>query len=469
MKKFLALLLAMAMILALAACGAKNDAPAPTEAPTTEAPTEPAFDADSVIAGFTTAPTKFSATFKQTYVLDVQNEDYVSFAKDVADEVVVNVDLTAGDLYYYGKLTEKDGTVTEQLVCKEEGGYVCLSTSTAKQPLPSEDVAAQVIDAMMAALSRKTAGYVDLGMFRFNNTSWITDYVLLGSANVNPSDAYFAYNYSDLNGGLKMELNADYIGYFGDQGTFEFGKQAEAEHAGVITVETTAEGFVTSFTEKLTAYQELAIINPPVPLVLNGERSLTADYAADFARVASIEQDDMIVNPVENATVATFDFDLATMGFVPGTELTPGHFVAVSVEPKEGFEVKSVTVNGIDTMLQGGYYCLMQPAEEGVTYVINVEVGEAAAEGGEENGDAATIVLGELNGFAVTPFDFDYGTMSFVEGTTVAPGHFVAFQINSEDVVPTVNGEEVKFINGYFCYMTAVEAGGVYTIDVAAK
>lgn len=476
MKKILAILLALAMIFSLAACGSNGTAAQdPAAGNETAAPgndtapedTTPAFDAEAVIAGFTAAPVKFTATMTQTYVLDVQNPDYQSFAKDVADEVVVNVDLTAGDVYYYGKLTEKDGSVSEQLVCKEGDGYVIMTTSSVKQPLPGEEVAVQVINDLMKALSLKTAGYMNMGMFTFNNTSWITDYVLLGSANVNPDDAYFAYEYADNNGGLKMVLNADYIGYFGDQGTFEFGKQEEAEHAGVVTVETTPEGFVTLFNEELTAYQALAIINPPVPLVLNGTRTMTASYDADFTRVESIDQDDMIVLNVENATVATFDFDVATMAATPGTDLTAGHFVAVTVEPKAGYVVKSVTVNGMDTQLMGTFYCLMTPAEDGVTYVIAVEV----AEEGEVSTEAAVIVLGETAGYEVTTYDFDYGTMSFTEGTEVAPGHFVAFQINADEgtVNPTVNGEAVTFINGYYCYMSAAEAGQTYTIEVAAN
>ena len=467
LTKVLAVLLAMSMALALAACGGKPASSTPASS-TPASSSEPAFDAESVIKGFTGAPTKISATFKQTYVLDVQNPDYVAFAKDVADEVIISADLTPGDVYYYGKLTEKDGTVSEQLVCKEGDGYVCLTTTSAKAPLPSEEVALQVISQMMKALSLKTAGYIDPGFFTFNNTSWITDYVLLGSANVKPDDAYFAYEYADNNGGIKMVLNADYIGYFGDQGTFEFGKQETADHAGVVTVETNAEGFVTSFTEKLSAYQALAIINPPVPLVLNGERTLTAVYGGDITRVESIDQNDMIVLPVENATVTTFDFDVATMTPTPGVTLTPGHFVAVTVEPKDGFEVKSVTVNGADTQLMGTFYCLMQPVEEGVVYVISVELAEA---GGETSDEAATIVLGEHGDFEVTTFDFDYGSMSFTEGTAVAPGHFVAFQVNAEQsaITATVNGDAVQFINGYYCYMTAVQGGQTYTIEVKAN
>ena len=40
MKKFVALLLALAMVLSLAACGASEPAPAPTDAPKAEAPAE---------------------------------------------------------------------------------------------------------------------------------------------------------------------------------------------------------------------------------------------------------------------------------------------------------------------------------------------------------------------------------------------------------------------------------------------
>ena len=41
MKKFLAMLLALTMVLSLAACGAKNETPAPTAAPVVEATEAP--------------------------------------------------------------------------------------------------------------------------------------------------------------------------------------------------------------------------------------------------------------------------------------------------------------------------------------------------------------------------------------------------------------------------------------------
>lgn len=397
-KKPIALLLAGVLALSLAACAKQETKPteAPTTEATTEATTEPAFDASPVIAGFTTTPEKINATFTQTYVLEVQNENYQSFAKDIDDKLTLSVDFTPGDVYYYGKLESKDGTVAEQLVKAQDGVYYAMTTTEEKTALSDEAAAVAAIGEMMKALSLKTAGYIDPGFFTFNNNAWMTSYILLGSTNVSPDDSWFTYTYADNNGGLKADITADYVGYFGDSGTFEFGKQQDAEHAAVISLETDAKGYITSFNEKLTSYQQLAIISPPVPLVLTGERTMTAAYGEDIARIDTIAQ-----------TLAETE----------------------------------------------------APTEE------TTETTEAAGEFG-------TISLGEISGCTVVTYDFDYATFAFVEGTQVAPGHFVAFQVEAPEgaeITATVNGEAATFINGYYCYMTAAQAGQEYVVAVSAK
>lgn len=394
-KKRIAILLAAVLVLSLAAC-AKQE-PAPTTEPTTEA-TEPAFDAAPVIAGFTTTPEKVNATFTQTYILEVQNENYQSFAKDIDDKLTVSVDFTPGSVYYYGKLKSKDGTVSEQLVHSEDGVYYAMTTTEEKTALADEAAAVAAIGDMMKGLSLKTAGYIDPGFFTFNNGAWMTSYILLGSANVSPDDTWFTYTYTDNNGGVKADITADYVGYFGDSGTFEFGKQKDADHAAVISLETNDKGYITAFNEKLTSYQELAIISPPVPLVLTGERTMTASYGGDIARVDTIAQ------------------------------------------------------------------TLPEPETEAAT--------EETTQATEAAGEAGTIVMGEVSGCTVVTYDFDYATFAFVEGTQVTPGHFVAFQVEAPEgteITATVNGDAATFINGYYCYMTAVQAGQEYVVAVSAK
>lgn len=475
MKKILSLALAAVLLLTLVGG-------------TAQVARAEAFDAASVIAGFNTFPTKVNATFTQTYVLDVQNDDYQSFAKDEADVVTVSMDLTPGDVYYYGKLVEKDGTVTEQLVCAEDGTYYASATTVEKIALPDEATAVGAIYDMMKNLSRKTAGYVDPGFFTYTGNAWMTAYILLGSTNVEPDDFWFTYTYTDNNGGVNASITADYIGYFGDMGTFEFPKQPEAEHAGVIELSTDANGYITSFNEKMTSALSLPIISPPVPLVLNGERTLTAVYGEDVERISALgetaapapaveaapeqapeagEAASIVLGTVEGCTVATYDFDYATFAFVEGNTVAPGHFVAFQVTAPEGAEV-AATVNGEEVAFINGYYCYMTPAEAGKEYVVSATVGAAAEAASAENG---TIVLGTAVNCSVVTYDFDYATFAFVEGTEVAPGHFVAFQVTAPEgaeIAATVNGEEVAFINGYYCYMTPAEAGKEYVVSVSA-
>lgn len=399
-KKRIAALLAAVMVLSMAACAKQETKATETTAePTTEETTEPAFDAAPVIANFTTTPEKVSAAFTQTYVLEVQNENYQSFAKDVDDKLTVSVDFTAGDVYYYGKLESKDGTVSEQLVRCEDGVYYSMTTTEEKTALADEAAAVAAIGEMMKQLSLKTAGYIDPGFFTYNDNTWMTGYILLGSTNVAPDDSWFTYTYADNNGGVKADITADYVGYFGDSGTFEFGKQKDADHAAVISLETDAKGYITSFNEQLTSYQELAIISPPVPLVLTGERTMTAAYGEDIARIDTIVQ---------------------------------------SLPAAETEEVTEATE----------------------------ETTEAAAE------EPGTITMGEVSGCTVVTYDFDYASFAFVEGTQVTPGHFVAFQVDAPEgaeITATVNGEAATFINGYYCYMTAAQAGQEYVVSVTAK
>lgn len=295
---------------------------------------------------------------------------------------------------------------------------------------------------------------------------------MLGSTNVPvDSERYFTYTYSKTDdNGLKAEITTDYIGYYGDSGVFEFGKQADKDHASTITLVTDEHGCITSFEQNFTSYQELNIINPPVPLKLDGSRSFTAEYDKDIAsKKTMIDQNDIVVNEVENATVKTYDFDYATFSFTEGTDITAGHYVAVQVNTKAGFKVASVKVNGVDATLTNGYYVYMTPAVDGVIYSVVVTIEEDTG----ADMTPGTIVVGTVENATIDTFDFDYGTMAFVPGTQVAVDHFVAFQVKAaegyEVATATVNGADATFINGYYCFMSAVKAGETYTIEVTMK
>ncbi len=438
-------------------------------------------DAKKKIATFTTVPNTVNATFKQTYKLEVNsdNASFKSFEKDIADTVTVNIDYTASNLYYYGKKTAKDNSVTEHLVVKEDSTYYYLTTTKAKQALASEADAKTKISELLESLSKETAGYIDGDAFVYSN-DWVHTYLLLGSGTLNGTEKSFTYSYDKADGdGLKVNVGMDYVGYYGDAGTFEFG--TDAAHKGAkAEIVTDSKGYITSFNQTLDNHLDMRITSTPIPLDLSGTRSLTATYdgAVTKKTAGDIEQNipttsEIKVPEVTNATITTYDFkngDFSTLG-KPSATVTEGNFVAVKVVCEEGFEVKSVKVNGSDTQLIQGYYCLMQPATAGTTYNVAVVVGAV----GEEVPATGTITVAETAHATITTYDFkngDYSTLA-KPSTTVTAGNFVAVKVVCESGYEVdnvkVNGSDTVFINGYYCLMQSATAGTTYNVVVTLR
>ncbi len=446
-----------------------------------------------IIAGYTSSPTTIDATFTQTYTLDVDsdNASFLSYAQDIDDTVTVQADLTSGDLYYYGKKVDKDGEVTEQLLYKDGDTYYYMTTTTAKTALESESAAAEMIDTLMNSLTRQTSGYIDTGAFVYSS-SWIHTYILLGSGTLSGTESSFDYSY-ELSGesGLSITLNADYIGYYGDAGTFEFGTD-ETHTGSQITVVTDDDGFVTSFSQTMNNHLDMNITNPAVPLNYEGTRSLTATYGGTITKLTEIDQE--LTNPVvtfsstiTNGAVAVYNILLdesyapsSTTEMASGDSIEVGHYIGVRVTPDEGYEVNAVTINGTEiTFYMGGYYCYeVTEADYSTTLAITVTVKVE----GSESVAYGTIVLGDIaDGCTVTTYDFDYSLFSndfyaaATEGTTVVAGntHYVAFIVvfpdgtSSDDYTITVNGNSVmSFGGGIYCYFSSVVAGETYTISI---
>ena len=458
---------ATAMTVGFAACGEKeNNSGLSAE------------DAAAKIATFTSSPNTVDATFKQTYKLDVQsdNPSFKSFAKDIADTVTIQADFTAGNLYYYGKNVAKDNSVVEQLVVKEDSTYYYLTTTTAKQALADEAAAKTKINELMTSLSKQTAGYIDSKAFVYS-ANWVNTYLLLGSGTITGSESnYFTYAYDKAEGdGLKVGIDMQYVGYYGDMGTFEFG--TDATHKGAkASIVTNDKGYITSFSQTLSNHLDMAIVNPAVPLDLEGTRSLTATYNGTIAKKAAsdITQDltpaTVVVPAVEHATITTYDFkqgDYSTLA-TPSDTVSPGNFVAIKVVCDEGYEVSSVKVNNGDTQLINGYYCYMTPAESGQTFNVAVVVTKV----GEEAPTVGTIVAPAVEHATITTYDFKQGDFSTLATpkTTVTPGNFVAVKVECEtgyEVASVkVNGTDATPINGYYCLMTPATAGTTYNVAV---
>lgn len=95
---------------------------------------------------------------------------------------------------------------------------------------------------------------------------------------------------------------------------------------------------------------------------------------------------------------------------------------------------------------------------------VNEEVSDADA------ATTGTIVVYENENATVTTYDFQLSGYVFTEGTEVEAGHYVAAKVTPADgyevAVVLVNGVSASLMNGYYCHMTAAEAGTTYTISV---
>ena len=470
-KKFLlavcALTAATAMTVGFAACGEKENSSGLS-----------AEEAAAKIATFTGSPSTVNATFKQTYKLEVNsdNQAFKAFEQEIEDVVTIQLDLTAGNLYYYGKNVAKDNSVMEQLVVKEDSTYYYLTTNAAKTALADETAAKAKIDELIKSISYRKTGYIDSSVFVYSS-NWLQTYVLLGSSNVSATnDKYFTYKYTETESkGLNAEVDMQYVAFYGDSGVFDAG--TDATHTGAKTViETNDKGYITSFSETMNNHAELPLSTPPVPINLTGTRGLTATYDGTITKKAASDIDQVltpatvVVGAVEHATVTTYDFkqgDYSTLN-TPSSTVSIGNFVAVKVECETGYEVSSVTVNGGATQFISGYYCYMTPAESGQTFNVAVVV---VAEG-EDAPTTGTIVAPSVEHATITTYDYKYQDNSSLTtpSTTVTPGNFVAVKVvcdaGYEVKSVKVNGADTVAIAGYYCYMTAATAGTTYNVAV---
>lgn len=460
-----ALTAATAMTVGLAACNGMS-----------------AEEAEKKIATFTSTPTTVNATFNQTYQLkvNIDNPSVKSFEKDIADTVTIQADYTAGNLYYYGKRVAKDNSVVEQLVLKEGETYSYLTTYTAKKTLENEAAAKSKIDELMTSLSKQTAGYVNGGAFVYDG-DWVHDYLLMGSGTIKGTEStYFTYKYDKAeNDGLKVDIDMKYVGYFTDAGVSEFG--TDDTHTGAAaTIVTDSNGFITSFNQTLNNHLDMRITSTPWPLDLTGTRSLTASYNGTIEKKTTIDQ--TLNNPtvtfgsVENVTFNVFDFGSTTdmKKLNTGDSLAIGRKVAVMVTPADGYELGSVKINGEEAYKFGPCYCY-DVTEDDYNAELKVEVSVKAKDADAPTTGTIVVDPANVTGCTIQTYDFTYSLNitpdSFKEGTTVAPGHFVAVKVTCESGYSVasvkINGSDAQAINDYYCVTSMpVVAGTTYTVVV---
>lgn len=437
-------------------------------------------EASSMIAGFTTSPTTISGTWVQDFdlVVDSDNTSFLAFAQDVTSTVTFEIDLTSGNLYYYGKLVEEDGTVTEQIVAKENGTYYYKTSAVDSTELASESAALSMIDSLFNSLTTEKSGWIDTDVFVYSD-SWVTDYILLGSTNIDSTNSrYFEYTYSKTeDDGLSIALNSSYVGYTGDSGIVDVGTN-DTYTGSTISIVTDSNGYIVDFDQTINNYINFALTSDGIPLYYTGTRSLDATYGGTITHKAlsSVEASGesaattSTISVVENAncTITTYDYalgDNSTLSTASST-VTVGNYVAVKVECNEGYEVASVTIGGTEATNYSGYYCVLA-SEGGVDYSVVVTV----VKEGSEDATTATVVYSNGDHYTVTCYDLDLKTFEFTETSDITDGHGIALTVTCDDgyevTSVTVNGVETTVQGGkYYCHMTAVTAGAEYTVVV---
>ncbi len=443
-------------------------------------------DAENKIKGFTSTPNTVSATFKQTYELKVNSNDasMKAFEKNIADTVTIEADYTAGNVYYYGKKVAKDNSVVEQLVVKEDNTYYYLTSTTVKKALADEAAAKAKIGELMTSLTKQTTGYVNSSAFVYSS-DWVNTYLMLGSNTVKGNEKnYFTYKYDKTEGdGLKVDINMQYVGYYGDTGgTFEFGTD-ETHKGATASIETDSNGFITSFSQTLNNHLDMRITSTPTPLDLTGTRSLTATYNGAITKKAAADITQTLNNPtvtfgdVENVTYSVYDFastsDMKKLN--SGDSLAVGRKVAVMVGAfEEGYELDTITINGVEAYKFGPCYCYDVTEDD---YNVELKVVVKVKSTDPNAPTVGTIVVNPVESCTVVIADF-YNNTTKDNVTTVEIGHFLAVKVTCDSGYELVsvkvnNGTEEKDITSatygspYCCY--SISAAGTYTVTVTVK
>lgn len=335
----------------------------------------------------------------------------------------------------------------------------------------------------MKSLTTQTTGYVDSNSFVYS-ADWVHTYLLLGSGTIKGNESnYFNYKYDTTESdGLKVDIDMQYIGYFGDMGTFEFGTD-DTHKGATASIETDSKGYVTSFNQTLNNHLDMRISSTPTPLDLTGTRSLTATYNGTITKKVSADINQTLNNPTvafenpDNATVAVFDMVIeggrptSTNPVTSGGAVAVGHWIAVKVTPTEGYEVDKVTVGGHDTMTMAGFYCY-QVTEDDYNLTLKIDAQTKSTDPNAPK--TGTIVITPVDHATVKAYDYKEGDNSTLgtPSSTVTVGNFVAVKVECEAGYEvekvTVNGKDATFLFGYYC-SKANEAGVTYTVVVTLK
>ncbi len=459
MKKLGLLGLGLVTVLALASCGKKT--------------------ADSVIEGFNPQLTTLSATYDVDYdmIVNSDNASMKNFEKHLDETTTIEADYTAGSLYLYGKrVIASDNSYSEVLLVKDGENYKYVtSTMGDYEVLASEADALAQMDVLLKKITYREAGWISTKSFTYAE-NYAHNQFLHDSENVTLDMVEAPTKALDGNG-VKLDWNLAYVAYVGDAGTFEF------RGTNAATVKANETGLITYSSIAYDAHLDMAIVNPPVPLDLDGTRSLQVNHGAQITKKTDIAHSapKVAVNlaAAENGSYAVSWFDYANNSFAMtpvqnGGEVTVGMYLGIVVTPAEGYKVEFVKVNGVTTnILVNGIYCFLvgnSVQNISVTFVEEsaaVETDATINITQPENGSVAVSYIDYTQGGAQAPqtqiqsgatIDITAGEMWLVFAVTPAEG----YELDSI----LVNGQAAS---NYGAWLFKLREAGEYNVVVTFK
>ena len=468
-KKFITCALAGLATLTLASCG---------------------FDAAGLVANFDDSiNTTVKLNYNVNYDVDVTreggiNEGFYKFIHKIRANTVVEMDL--GENLYIKTTKEwqdlfvsEDKKVTESVLYEKDGTYYYQSSLSKAVEVPANEVQAK-LESVLSETTYEDAGAITLDALLYNSLDKEYEYYVIGQTNgayeiedqVDPE-----YSKND-NGGLHVVYKPEYVGYKTDMGMSDFSNTDDG-YAAEVVIDTNDKGYVTSFSETYnSAMLDFAIMEPKPRVTITGSRSFTATYGEEITKVDSVELEPSkaVYEQVEGGT---FLVKTCAMGqflnmtdVANGGSLEMGKIVCVKPTPDAGKEVKSVSVNGVDTPMTdpkqiSGWYCFnVVPGANNIVVAYK----DAVPTNGVVKVTNASNVAYELQSFT-------YGAngpenYQVITNNEIVPGNsiFGAIVIDSTtEVTVKVNGVATTInipANGKTFYCFAVKTGGSYDVVI---
>ena len=229
--------------------------------------------------------TTVSATYTVDYdmVVNSDNASMKNFEKHIDETTTIEADYTAGNLYLYGKRVQtSDNSYEEVLLVKDGETYKYVTSTMAEyETINSEADALVKMDDLLKKITYREAGWISSKSFK-NADNYAHNQFLHDSENVTID--MMAEPVKSKEDKLTVEdYSLSYVAYVGDAGTFEFNGNNTAK------VKYDSKGFISYFQVSYDAHLDMAIVNPPVPLDLDGTRTLEVNHGASITKKTDID------------------------------------------------------------------------------------------------------------------------------------------------------------------------------------